>query len=314
MDAVRGRDEGAVVIRLIALDVDGTLLDSRWQVPEANRRALLAATERGIEVVLVTGRRFEFARPVVDQLSGPFWLIVNNGALVKTRDGETIIRHLLPAGIARQALEATARFRDSAAVVFDRAGPRQVIYERLESSDPHRVVYFESNRASIGAVDPLEASLTEDPLQLMFTGTVAVMRDLLSVLRGLPYADQFEVSVTEYEARDFSLVDVTRQGCSKGATLAEWAARRGVSREEIMAVGDNLNDRDMLEFAGVAVVMGNAVAELRSAGWPITLTNDECGVAEAIHRYALRQPLPKVSLPGSKPGGRPPAKKKKEGC
>lgn len=279
------------MIRLIALDVDGTLLDSRWQVPEANRRAVLAATAQGIEVVLVTGRRFEFARPVIDQLPGPLSFIVSNGALVKTRDGETIIRHLLPAGIARQVLEATTRFRESAAVIFDRAGPRQVIYERLESSDPHRAAYFEHNRAFIDAVDPLEASLTEDPVQLMFTGTVAVMRDLLSLLRGLPCAGQFEASVTEYEARDFSLVDVTRQGCSKGTTLAEWAACRGVPREEVMAVGDNLNDRGMLEFAGLAVVMGNAVAELRSAGWPITLTNDECGVAEAIHRYALGQPL-----------------------
>jgi Cof subfamily protein (haloacid dehalogenase superfamily) len=295
------------VIRLIALDVDGTLLDSRWQVPDANRRALFEATEQGIEVVLVTGRRFEFVRPVVDQLAGPYSLIVNNGALVKNRDGQTIIRYLLPADIARQVLEATARYRDTAAVVFDRNGPRQVIYERLEASDPHRAAYIERNRAFIDAVDPLEASLTEDPLQLMFAGTVAVMRELVSLLRAAPCVGQFEVSVTEYEARDLSLIDVTRQGCSKGATLAEWAARRGVSRDEVMAVGDNLNDRGMLEFAGLPVVMGNAVAELRSAGWAVTRTNDECGVAEAIYRYALRRPR-------GAPHDRAPAQRGNEEC
>jgi Cof subfamily protein (haloacid dehalogenase superfamily) len=276
------------VIRLIALDVDGTLLDSRWQVPEANRRALAAAAERGVEVVLATGRRFEFARPVVDQLDGPLTLIVNNGAVVKTRDGRTLIRHVLPAGTARRVLAATPGYRETTAVVFDRAAGREVIYERLESSDLHRLAYFERNRAFIDAVDPLEAALTEDPIQLMYTGPVSAMRDLVGTLRALPFAGEFAIAVTEYEAHDFSLVDITCRGCSKGSTLAEWSARQGVPRESVMAMGDNLNDRDMLEFAGRAVVMGNAVPELQALGWPVTLTNDECGVAEAIHRYVLR--------------------------
>ena len=287
MDAVRERHEGPGVIRLIALDVDGTLLDSRWQVPEANRRAIAAAGRRGIEVVLATGRRFEFLRPVVDQLDGPLTLIVNNGALVKTRGGETLIRHLLPAGTARRVLEATVRLRDTTAVVFDRESSRQVIYERLETSDPHRAAYFEKNRAFIDAVAPLDAALVEDPIQLMYTGPVGAMRELASSLRALPFSSEFAIAVTEYEARDFSLVDITRRGCSKGATLSEWAAHQGVPRESVMALGDNLNDRDMLEFAGRAVVMGNAVPELQSLGWPITLTNDECGVADAIQTYAL---------------------------
>jgi hypothetical protein len=275
------------VIRLIALDVDGTLLDSRWQVPEANRRALAAASARGIEVVLATGRRFEFARPVIDQLDGPLTLIVNNGALVKTREGLTLIRHLLPAATALRVLDATRRFRETTALVFDRTDARQVIYEHLETSDPHRVAYFVLNRAFIDAVEPLEAALTEDPLQLMYTGPIGAMRDLAGSLRALPFAGEFEVAVTEYEARDLSLVDVTCRGCSKGSTLAEWAARQGVPRESVMALGDNLNDRDMLAFAGRPVVMGNAVPELHAQGWPVTLTNDECGVAEAIHRYVL---------------------------
>jgi hypothetical protein len=80
---------------------------------------------------------------------------------------------------------------------------------------------------------------------------------------------------------------VIRKGCSKGAALAEWAQRRGIRREEVMAIGDNWNDREMLEYAGVAVVMGNSVPELKSLGWPVTLTNDEGGLAEAIRTYAL---------------------------
>ena len=77
-------------------------------------------------------------------------------------------------------------------------------------------------------------------------------------------------------------------GCTKGATLAAWARRRGYVPDEVMALGDNLNDLEMLEAAGLPVVMGNAVPALLARGWPITATNDEAGVADAIHRYVLR--------------------------
>ena len=89
------------------------------------------------------------------------------------------------------------------------------------------------------------------------------MRELATELRALPMAHRFAVASTEYELRDFSLVDVNDAGCSKGSTLAQWAGTGGVAREEVMAVGDNLNDLEMLEFAGTAVVMGNASAAMR---------------------------------------------------
>ncbi len=74
---------------------------------------------------------------------------------------------------------------------------------------------------------------------------------------------------------------------TKGVALKEWARRRGIAREEVMAIGDNWNDREMLEFAGLPVVMANCVDELKSLGWAMTLSNDENGLAEAINTYAL---------------------------
>ncbi len=275
------------MIRLIALDVDGTLLDSHWQVPEANRAAIERAIARGIEVALVTGRRFEFARPVIDALPDPLTLIVNNGALVKTRQGETVLSHLLPRDIARAVLQATIEYRDTAAVVFDRVREGQVVFERIDWEGRRSRSYALRNREFIAEVAPLEASLTEDPIQLMYNGPFALMRQLLARLRALPLADRFSISVTEYESRDFAMVDVVRVGCSKGSTLVEWARRQGFRREEVMAIGDNLNDREMLEFAGCPVVMGNAVDELKGLGWPVTGTNDEAGVASAIRSFAL---------------------------
>ncbi len=275
------------MIRLIALDVDGTLLDSQWQVPPANRTAIERAIARGVEVALVTGRRFEFARPVIDALPDPLTLIVNNGALVKTRQGDTLVAHLLPIPVARDVLEATRGFRDTAAVVFDRVREGQVVFERIDGCDRRNRSYALRNPQFVTEVSPLENCLTEEPIQLMFNGPVAPMRQLLGELRALPVADRFSIAVTEYESRDFVMIDVVKAGCSKGAALTEWAARRGLAREQVMAIGDNLNDREMLEFAGCPVVMGNAVPELKALGWPVTATNDESGVASAIETYAL---------------------------
>src|SRR6202165_1832058 len=105
-----------MAVRLIALDIDGTLLDSRWQLPEANRAAIAEATRRGIEVALVTGRRYDFAMPVARKLDSPLTMIVNNGALIRSKEGRTHVRHLLPRNTAEQVLELTRPWREGAAV------------------------------------------------------------------------------------------------------------------------------------------------------------------------------------------------------
>ncbi len=183
--------------------------------------------------------------------------------------------------------DATADFRDATALVFDRLQAGQVVHERLDIRDAHRRSYFQRNRDFITEVVPLEAALVEDPIQVMFSGGVSRMRELVARLRSLDVAPQIAVAVTEYESRDFSLVDVNRGGVHEGSTLAEWVGRQGLTREEVMAVGDNFNDREMLEYAGVPVVMGNAVEELRGLGWAMTLDNDHGGVAAAIERFVF---------------------------
>jgi len=276
-----------MALKLIAIDIDWTLLDSRFQLPEANGAAILEAVRHGIEVALVTGRRYDFAMPIASQIPCALTLIVNNGAIIKSQDGTTHLRHLLPADVARQVLEATAEFRAGAAVVFDRPRAGQVVMEFMDWEDPGRRAYFQRNLDFLAQVAPLEACLTEDPIQVMFSGPVGRMREVAAVLRGMKIAGQFELALTEYESRNFALVDVLHPGSTKGAGLAEWARVRGYRRDEIMAIGDNLNDREMLEYAGVPVVMGNSVPELKQNGWHVTLTNDQGGVAAAIHKFAL---------------------------
>ena len=275
-------------IRLIALDLDGTLLDSSSELPEANLRAVEAAVSRGIEVALVTGRRFDFAIPVANKIPCPLTLIVNNGALVRSKDGTTHLRHLLPRETALDVMGHMSCYRRRAAVVFDRPRENQVIYEEIDWQDPRRRPYLMRNREFIAEMSPLEDAVTEDPIQVMYSGSPGIMRTAEAVLRAAPNRASFSLAVTYYERFDFAMLDVIHPRCSKGATLAEWTARRGLAREEVMAVGDNFNDMEMLEFAGLPVVMGNSVPELKSMGWRETLSNDQGGVAAAIETYALQ--------------------------
>jgi len=275
-------------IKLIALDLDGTLLNSRAQISDENARAIAQAQARGIEIVIATGRRFDFARPIVEALPCDFELIVSNGALIKSKTGTTHMRQMLPAGTARRVLEITAPYRLSAAVIFDRQSAAQVMMERVPWDDPLRGRYYSKIREHLAEIVPLTDCLDgEDPIQVMYAGPCDEMRAARESLEKHPAAGEYTVALTEYLTRNFSILDVLGRGVTKGVALAEWARRRGIAREEMMAIGDNWNDREMLELAGVPVVMGNGVQELKSLGWAVTLSNDQNGVAEAIRTYAL---------------------------
>src|SRR5215813_1246466 len=214
-------------IRLIALDIDGTLLDSRWKLPERNRSAICEAARRGIEVALVTGRRYDFALPVAKDLGCTLTMIVNNGGMIRASGGETRLRHLLPAEIARKVLRLGVKWSAGAAVIFDRPRANQLMLERLDADDSIRFAYYSRNLEFIGLAQPLESCLTEDPLQVMYSGTVAEMQQAEQVLQNSSVKDRVRLAATKYAERDFAMLDVLPPGCSKGAALAEWAQRRG---------------------------------------------------------------------------------------
>src|SRR6202007_327739 len=187
-------------VRLIALDIDGTLLDSRWKLPAANRAAIHEATRRGIEVALVTGRRYDFALPVAQDLACPLTMIVNNGGMIRSSDGKTRLEHVLAADVARQVLEMTATWREGAAVIFDRPRANQLMLERMDKDDSIRYAYYSRNLEFIGLSQPLEASLTEDPLQIIFSGTIEEMRDVERLLLESVIAEQVRLAATKYPA------------------------------------------------------------------------------------------------------------------
>lgn len=275
------------MIRLIGIDVDGTLLDSRGHLPDANGAAIREAVAAGIHVALVTGRSYPFARPVADPLPDSVTLIVSSGAVERSMDGTVLARRLLDRRIAEGVLAATYPYRDHAALIFDRDGANQIVFETMNWEHPGRKHYWLRNQHLIGQVIPLEQALVEDPIEVMFNGAAGVMRLLTDSLRR--EADGFAVSLTEYVHRDFSLVDVTAPNATKGSALAWRAEQLGLGRDEVMAVGDNFNDLEMLEYAGTAVVMSNAADGLKRREWHVTGHQDEGGLAQAIRRFALER-------------------------
>src|ERR1700684_1041554 len=175
---------------MIAMDIDGTLLDSTGQIPAENLQAIEEAAARGIEIVLVTGRRFDFALPIAEKMPGHPPLIVNNGALAKSLDGSTHIRSLLPRASALEILRATEEFREFAGVVFDRSEGHRVILETVNWDDPFRGGYLRRNREHIGLCAQLTDCLNrtnppEDPIQVVYSGNCAPMRAVMQKLEPL---------------------------------------------------------------------------------------------------------------------------------
>ena len=275
------------MIRLLAIDIDGTLLDSHGRVPAGNLAAIQEAAARGVHVAVVTGRSYPFALQAVGELPDPLTLVVYNGAVARVRDGATLVVRQLQADAARRVLTATRSWRPSTLVQFDRDGAGQTMVDRLSWDTPNRRGYYARVQHLVKGCADLEHVLDADPpVQVAFNGGVDEMSRLADVVRGLGDTD-LAVSVTSYPARDFTLVDVNAAGATKGQALADVARHFGVAREDVLAIGDNHNDVDMLTWAGVAVVMGNAEPAVRALGLPVTGTNDEAGLGQAIRRYVL---------------------------
>ncbi len=277
-------------IRLLAIDIDGTLLNSQFRISDADLNALRQSHENGIEVVLVTGRRHTFALPIAQQLGFDLWLISSNGAVTRSLSGERFHRDMLPVGTCRELCASMREFRGNTVITFDKECKGALVLEHMDELTGSIQRWLEKNLQFIEFVVPIEDALVSDPVQAMFCGPIARMRLALRSLESKELKDKITVLRTEYPARDLSIVDVLNRDCSKGHALERWARHRGIPREQVMAIGDNHNDLEMLAFAGVPFIMGNACEELKTKGWPITLTNDQNGVAAAIEQVVGKTP------------------------
>ena len=271
-------------IRLIAIDIDGTLLDSKVEISQANLNALRRAHEAGVEIVLGTGRRHMFALPIAESLGFELWLISSNGAVTRSTRGERFHQDLLPRKTAIKLCHSMRAYRNYTVLTFDRESKGAIVCENHEQLYGVIQRWMEKNAPYIEYVSPIEKALTEDPIQAMFCGPIELMQLAQEHLLACDFAAEFTLLRTQYEARNLCIVDILNPGCSKGHALERWAKWRGFDRSEVMAIGDNYNDIEMLTFAGHPVIMGNASDDLKQNGWAVTLHNDESGVAVAIEQ------------------------------
>jgi len=284
-------------VRLVAIDVDGTLLPAIGQaITQRVARALKAAQQAGVTVAVATGRRPAYTVPLFAGLGlrADMPLIASNGAVVRTLGGDPIDRCYMESRVAR-GLCGLLRPFGSLVFTFDRPGRGELVLEDIEEAQGRVAVWVEANRNAIEVVRPLEDALIdgEEPIQGMAAGTVSQMRKAEEAVRASEWASHCECVRTEYPARDISILDLLPPGVSKGWALERLAARLGVDRKETMAIGDNWNDVNMLEWAGQGVIMGNAAKELRvmakMRGWRQAPPNDQDGVAVVLEQMLARR-------------------------
>jgi len=289
-------------VRLVAIDMDGTLLPTFSQtISPRNVQALKAAQAAGITVAIATGRRTAYTAPLLEGLGlrADMPLITSNGAVTRTLGGDPVDRSHLEARVARGICGLLRPF-GTLVFTFDQVGRGELVLEDFEQAHQRIALWVEANRDAIEVVKPLEDALTDgnDPIQGMVTGGVDQMKQAEKALKANELSGFCEAVRTEYPARDLSILDLLPPGVSKGWALARLAARLGVDRKETMAIGDNWNDVDMLEWAGQAVMMSNAAHDLRTLaktrGWKQTAPNDEDGVAVTLEMAVARRSSAKV--------------------
>jgi len=269
-------------IRLIAVDLDGTLLDDEKQVPAENREALQAVERRGILISIASGRMTTTIETIEARLGVDCILIAYNGAKVlgRKREGRPLIVHRpIPADVAAFFM----RFAKANGYLLN-------LYheDRLYAEDgPQRRPFIEIYRTRTGAEYNIVNDLEQDfsgvcPTKLILLTHQAERDRLHDELRPMLEGRAF---ITKSEPE---YLEIMAAGVDKGSALPLIAERFGIPADEIMAIGDAENDIGMLEAAGLGVALANASPRVRAAADGITVrTNNEAGVAEAITRWLL---------------------------
>ena len=285
------------MIKLLALDLDGTLLNSRGKISDENKNAIRQAEEMGVLVTIATGRRFRDARPVALEIGFNAPIVTHNGALLKFADSlRTVEFSLLSNETVREILRVGRETGGDALVSIDPRGLGTLLYDRVSDENLPlkkyiawaKTLHGEDAEDSVRHVEDLEeVSDRTEVVHISFSGSCAPMAEMQRILTS-ELGASVNILATIYPRLDFTLLDILPPDASKGIGVEKLAARHGLTHENVMVCGDNFNDLEMLEFAGTPVVMGNAAPELQEReDFHTTLSNDENGVALAIERFIL---------------------------
>ena len=277
--------QGASQIRILALDLDGTLLDSEKRLSDVNRNALAAAAAKDILVVPTTGRFFGMMPPAVRDLPFVRYAITVNGAQVYDRETDTaIVREELP---LEKAL-AIMRYLDGFDVIYDCYQDNwgrmtQAMQEKAEeyAQCPHYTKMIREFRKPYPDLKDYLAEQGRDVQKIMLFARDPAVRDAIAADIKTRF-DGLAVSSSTFNNLEFNAASA-----HKGRALERFAEHFGWTLDNCMAFGDGLNDLSMVRMAGIGVAMANAAPEVLSAANYVTLSNDEDGVAEALRHFAV---------------------------
>lgn len=287
--------------RMVAIDMDGTLVHSDGSVTAANQAALDRARNAGARIVIATGRRHSYAMKILrtTSLHRDDVVLSSNGTVARTIGGKLLFRRPMPLETARWLCTQLGDCRNCFVFTFDLfskdgedvAGA--LVLENLDELHGSIRGWMETNARYIRRVKPIEDALQEGsaaglPIQAMLCGTMARMQkaeERLSASQG----ERIELFRTEYPGRDLCILDILPKGCSKGSGLALLLKAEGLATSNLMGLGDNWNDLPMLELAKWPVLMGNAPEALqavaRQRGWTVTKNHDKDAVADAVDAH-----------------------------
>ena len=270
---------------LIAIDIDGTLLDGASQLRPAVRRALRRAAEAGIQVLLCTGRRYRTALPVAQEAGLALPLVCHSGAIVKdtathqtlqstplTREElEGLLDALAAAGLT--PLAYTDTFEQGRDFVVERGAPLTAYHED----------YLAKNAGCYGEVPSLRDGAGGAIVQVCAFAEIGEL-EVFRAAVGRRLAHPLTCHLLSSPVYVGHFLEFQSRRASKWAAIEALAASRGIADEAIVAIGDDENDVSMLRGAGLGVAMGNAAYPVKSAADVVTAANDEDGVARVIER------------------------------
>lgn len=279
--------------RLVALDVDGTLLDQQGGVTPGTKETLQTLTDRGVHVALATGRRYIIADFLPSLLEIPLFLILSNGAVIRDHSGGIVYESYLPSAWAWQAV-AEARRLDLRSTIYENAavGDRMLfdgdwrVHERPQSQLKRR-----PELASF-YVDLNSVSDLPDPIEIVLWGEEDEMRQLAGSLTasGLDYTLIFwhGRESSSFVRDGQSALEILGPNTSKASALTWLCGNLDIEPSQVVAFGDDVNDIDMLQFTGLGVAVGNATQAARDAADMYVHNDDNEGVARTLRQlYSL---------------------------
>lgn len=268
-------------IRLLALDLDGTLTNSQKEISGRNKTALYEAEKLGVRVALASGRPALGIRRLADELwlsqRGGFIMAYNGGEITDCQSGKIIFRRTLPEALVPKIAELGRELGMHLISYND----NEIVSERPEGEYVQKEAFC--CRTKVRRVDRIEEALLQAPVKFISADEPDFLREVLPV-----FQERFGAEVNLFFSEPYFMEIVPRE-IEKAFGLAKIAEYLGIGREQIMAMGDGYNDVPMMRYAGLSVAMANGCEETKAAADHITCSNDEDGVAEAVKAYILER-------------------------